>query len=175
MFYRWILYILIISLLVTCHVSGYDLLLDKTIDPTLKGQLKDFASQGIEKPWPNEFKKKDFVEAAKKYLGVSYRSGGINTKGLDCSGLVYLAARDVGLKLPHKSADIARFGEVVPTKGRLRKGDLVFFKGTGHRFINHVGIMINKSEFIHVSSTKGCVYTSIDDEYWSDLFVFGTR
>nr|WP_321409216.1 NlpC/P60 family protein [uncultured Carboxylicivirga sp.] len=94
---------------------------------------------------------------------------------MDCSGLVYLAAKDIDLPLPHKSADIARYGQIVPTKGRLRKGDLVFFKGSKSRLINHVGIMINTSEFIHVSSSKGCVVTAIDDDYWGDLFIWGTR
>ena len=99
----------------------------------------------------------------------------MTSRGMDCSGLVYLASKDIGLQLPHKASGMARYGNVVPTKGRLRKGDLIFFKGGSGRLVNHVGIMINTSEFIHVSSSKGCVIASVDDEYWGERFLWGTR
>jgi len=172
---RWGMMVFIYLVAVSCQVSGYELLLDKTIDPTLKQRIEDFAYKGIEREWPMEFDKDDLVHAALKYKGTIYKAGGMTTKGLDCSGLVYLAGKDIGLQLPHKSSEMARYGNMVPTKGRLRKGDLIFFIGNGSRLVNHVGIMINTSEFIHVSSSKGCVITSVDDEYWGKLFLWGTR
>ncbi|MBS2100460.1 C40 family peptidase [Carboxylicivirga linearis] len=172
---RWGIIVLIGLFTVSCQVSGYELLLDKTIDPTLRQRIEDFASRGIEQEWPAEFTKEDLVQSALKYKGTTCKAGGMTSKGLDCSGLVYLAGKNIGLNLPHKSSDMARYGNVVSTKGRLRKGDLIFFKGNSIRLVNHVGIMINTSEFIHVSSSKGCVITSLDDEYWGERFLWGTR
>ena len=37
-----------------------------------------------------------FVNAARKYLGVKFHHQGRNVAGLDCLGLVILAARDIG-------------------------------------------------------------------------------
>ncbi|MCU4175461.1 C40 family peptidase [Carboxylicivirga sp. N1Y90] len=175
--FRHLIIASVVSLLfiVGCSNSGYDLLLAKTFDSKLKARIEQFASGGIENEWPIEFEKDALIEASKKYIGVKYRAGGTSGQGLDCSGLVYLSAREIGLKLPHHAEQMARYGQIVPTKGRLRQGDLVFFKGEGTRLINHVGIMVNHKEFIHVSSSKGCVVTPINDAYWKSLFLFGTR
>nr|WP_321409215.1 hypothetical protein [uncultured Carboxylicivirga sp.] len=50
-----ILFAIILFVLTSCGVSGYELLLDKTLDPSLKNRIENFASQGIEKEWPAEF------------------------------------------------------------------------------------------------------------------------
>jgi len=167
--------IVLVTSLLSCKVSGYEFLLDKTLDRKLKNRLEHFAQKGIEKKWPVEFEKEDLIKSALKYQGVRYSSGGITKKGMDCSGLIYASAKDIGLRLPHHSSEMARYGQIVPTKGRLRKGDLVFFLSHSSRLINHVGLMISQNEFIHVSTSNGCTITSIDDEYWSDLFLFATR
>ena len=76
--------------------------------------------------------------------------------------------------IPHQSGEIARYGIVVPTRNELQRGDFVFFKG--RRLISHVGLMINEYEFIHASSSSGCVITNInEDSYWRNKFLFGTR
>lgn len=165
---------ILILVLTACQPSGFQMLLDKTYDASLKSKLNDFSAGGVEQSWPSEFDNSKLVEAALKYKGVQYKSGGTNRHGMDCSGLLFRAANDIGLALPHRSADIARYGHVVPTKSRLRKGDFVFFTGNGNRLITHSGIMIDHNHFIHVSSSKGCVISSFD-QYWSEHFLFGTR
>lgn len=42
----------------------------------------------------------DVVQAAKRYLGVPWRHQGRSMRGVDCVGLVYCVARDLGI-LPH--------------------------------------------------------------------------
>lgn len=172
---QWIRIIGVFLLVAACQPSGYQLLLDKTFDAQLKSRLEDFGRDGVEEDWPSDFDKNQLVEAALKYKGTIYRSGGTNRNGMDCSGLLYRAANDIGLTIPHRSSDIARLGQVVPTLGRLRRGDFVFFTGDGRQLITHSGIMINHDQFIHVSSSKGCVITELTKDYWVDIFLFGTR
>ncbi len=175
MIFKSILFVCLVFMGLSCSTSGYDLLLEKTFDHEQKARLEDFANAGIENCWPFKFEKKHIIQSALKYKGVKYQSGGTTSKGLDCSGLVYLSAKDIGLKLPHHAQEMARFGQVVPTRGRLRKGDFVFFKGEGKRLINHVGIMLSHTEFLHVSSSKGCIVSKLKETYWADRFLFGTR
>jgi len=59
----------------------------------------------------------------------------------------------------------------------LIKGDLVFFIRSykTHRFITHSGIYVGNNKFIHASSKKGVIITSLDDPWWNEKFIFGTR
>jgi cell wall-associated NlpC family hydrolase len=77
------------------------------------------------------------LAAAKKYLGVPYIWGGTDpAKGLDCSGLVQRAYRDVGVELPRVAADQARAGTAVPDLAHARPGDLLAFGSP----VDHIGI-----------------------------------
>ena len=88
------------------------------------------------------------VRAASEYLGVPYKWGGTNPDvGLDCSGLVQRAFRDVGVELPRVSADQSRAGNAVP--GGLddaQPGDLIYYAGSS---TNHIGIYLGDGEMLH--------------------------
>lgn len=80
------------------------------------------------------------VAAARTQLGVPYRWGGTAAgAALDCSGLVVVAYRAVGVALPRTTYDQARVGRAV-TADQLVPGDLVFFAGPGGVALGHVGI-----------------------------------
>lgn len=85
------------------------------------------------------------VDGAKKYLGVPYLWGGTNPKkGLDCSGLVQLVYKELGVQLPRTAAQQAKAGTAVPSLDQARPGDLVVFRG-GH----HIGIYLGDGKMIH--------------------------
>ena len=90
----------------------------------------------------------DFVAIAESFLGTPYLWGGRTSVGLDCSGLVQLAAAAAGHALP-RDADMqaAEAGEAVAwhAHGALARGDLVFWPG-------HVGIMTSAQDFIHANA-----------------------
>jgi cell wall-associated NlpC family hydrolase len=117
------------------------------------------------------------INTARKYLGVPHCMGGTTTKCMDCSGLLVTVFAKYKIYLPHNSEQQARYGEIIYRMDKLRKGDLVFFIRSYEtdNFITHSGIYIGNNEFIHTSSKKGVTITLLNDPYWNEKFIFGTR
>ncbi len=100
----------------------------------------------------------------KDWKGVRHRTGGLSRSGVDCSGFVYLTYHHrFGIDLPRTARLQSRSGRYVRRSG-LQPGDLVFFR-TGI-FARHVGIYIEKDRFLHVSTKKGVMVSSLKDPYW---------
>jgi cell wall-associated NlpC family hydrolase len=90
----------------------------------------------------------DFVAVAEAFVGTPYLWGGRTSVGLDCSGLVQLAAAAAGHGVP-RDADMqaAEIGEPVEWQegAPLARGDLVFWEG-------HVGIVTSPEGFLHANA-----------------------
>ncbi len=101
------------------------------------------------------------VNAAKQYLGVPYVWGGTSAKGVDCSGLVQLAAKAVGISIPRVTYDQINVGRAVD-KNNLQPGDLVFFKGSDGTYQSpgHVGMYVGNGQFIQAPKTGDVVKIS---------------
>jgi len=113
---------------------------------------------------------------ALELLGVNYRYGGTSPKeGFDCSGLIHYSAQtSLGLKLPRRSADLARIGPQVP-KQELAVGDLVFFNTLGRRY-SHVGIYLGNELFVHAPSSGGEVRVeNMTKRYWAQRYTGARR
>lgn len=103
---------------------------------------------------------------ARKWLGVKYRYGGETRKGTDCSGMIMSVYRDVtGLKLPRNSAEQQAFCKRVDRK-RIAPGDLVFFTSSKKGRVTHVGLYIGDDKFIHASSSRGVIISSLSEPYY---------
>jgi lipoprotein Spr len=143
-----------------------------------KKQLREFMDAGTEKVLNTHNTSPDkIINTARKYLGVPHCMGGKTMKCMDCSGLLVTVFAKYKIYLPHNSEEQARYGNVISTMDKLRKGDLVFFIRSyeTENFITHSGIYIGNNEFIHTSSSKGVTITSLSDPYWNEKFIFGTR
>nr|BFE61699.1 hypothetical protein GCM10020063_062250 [Dactylosporangium thailandense] len=89
----------------------------------------------------------DPLETARRLLGAVYVWGGLSPHGIDCSGLVHLAWRRAGVRLPRDARDQAAAAEPVPL-GQERRGDLYFFALPGAR-VHHVGIVVEPGVMLH--------------------------
>ncbi len=119
------------------------------------------------------------VQRASGYIGTRYKYGGTTKKGMDCSGLVHTSFAQENIILPRMSSAMATKGKPV-AKNNAQKGDLVFFKTSKSRSkVSHVGI-VSKVEngtiyFIHSSTSKGVIESSLKESYWSKAFRFIKR
>ena len=102
--------------------------------------------------------------------GTPYRYGGMSRRGVDCSGFVALTfSQRFALQLPRETRAQAEYGTRIDREDLL-PGDLLFFKtGRGDNGL-HVGIYDSDNQFIHASTSRGVIRSSLDNEYWRDTF-----
>lgn len=88
-------------------------------------------------------------------LGAPYRWAGRSPEtGFDCSGLVYWSFQQVGVEVPHQSAELYALGERVPLDA-LQPGDVLSFRGQGH-----VGFYLGAGRYVHSTETGDVVSVS---------------
>ncbi len=87
----------------------------------------------------------DWVGVAEQFVGAPYLWGGKQSTGLDCSGLIQVAAHAAGMEAPRDS-DMLRhnFGKPLPEEPD-RRGDVVFWKG-------HVGVLCDAETLLHANA-----------------------
>lgn len=114
------------------------------------------------------------VDYAKTFEGTKYKYGGTTNKGMDCSGLVYTSFKKEEIVLPRTSRAMSTQGKTIPLKN-IEIGDLVFFKTNKNRnVVNHVGLVVetdNEIRFIHASTSRGVIVSSLEEKYWNNCFV----
>lgn len=113
------------------------------------------------------------IRKALSYKGTKYKYGGTSKSGMDCSGLMFTSFKSGNIVLPRTSIAQSKKGVKV-SKAKAQKGDLIFFKTRGKRSINHVGLVVSVDyrdvKFIHSSSSRGVMISSLREGYWSNAF-----
>jgi len=117
----------------------------------------------------------EIVAEALRYLGTPYVWGGGSSRGVDCSGFVYIVFSRYLPNLARMSSfDYFNTGIAVDRSGLL-PGDLVFFT-TYAPGPSHVGIYLGDRKFIHASSAAdGVTTSSLDDPYYAAHFLGARR
>lgn len=141
-------------------------------------EMQRFFNEGVGRTLDTGRKKpKQIIKTAGKYIGTPHCMGGTTKKCLDCSGLTYILFAKNNIEIPRNSQEQARYGRVIFNQGDLKRGDLVFFTKSYSTsdYITHVGIYLGNGKFIHASTSVGVTETPLNNPWWSQRFVFGTR
>jgi cell wall-associated NlpC family hydrolase len=91
---------------------------------------------------------KDAVSVAQEFLGAPYQWGGVESLGLDCSGLIQTAYKAAGVALPRDSDMLRGIGKEVSMGaefGGLKRGDVICWD-------QHVALMLNATDIIHANA-----------------------
>lgn len=120
-----------------------------------------------------EAKTDSIVKTAEKYLKTPYKFGGDSPKGFDCSGFTKFVYEKNGSKLP-RTADIQYKQGKSVERSKLKPGDLVFFT-TYEPGPSHVGIYYGNGKFIHASSSRGVMFSRLDETYWKPRYLGARR
>lgn len=104
--------------------------------------------------------------------GTKYKFGGLDKRGIDCSGLVYLIYQDVyHQKIPRTTSQQV---EIIKRKyeSQFKEGDLVFFDFDGKKF-SHVGVYLQNGFYVHASTKKGVMIEKLRNPYTYKYFSRG--
>lgn len=129
----------------------------------------------------NNFKGESIVKTALQYLGARYRSGHSGPNAFDCSGLTSFVYGQEGISISRSSRTQFQEGTPITDIASLKKGDLVFFGGSGaRRSVGHVGIVTevdpvaNKFRFVHAART-GVQVDDSNSAYYARRFMGARR
>lgn len=118
------------------------------------------------------------IHTALLFSGVRYKYGGTTKSGMDCSGLLYTSFLEHDIALPRSSYEMAEEGKAIRLN-EVIKGDLLFFKTNRGKRINHVGLVVEVQgddiKFIHSTSSRGVIVSSLREGFWNYAFVKATR
>lgn len=90
------------------------------------------------------------VQHAFMYMHTPYLWGGRQPFGIDCSGLVQVCYKMIGVNIPRDAYQQATLGHSLSFIEEAEPGDLAFFDNAEGRII-HVGIMLENNHIIHAS------------------------
>lgn len=134
------------------------------------------SSSYVGKPKPIATKIADY---ALGFQGTRYKYGGTTKKGMDCSGLIYTSFLSENIQLPRVSRNMAKEGKMLRVN-QINVGDLLFFQTNKNKnVINHVGLVVEIApstiKFIHSTTSRGVIVSSLNERYWNDAFVMAKR
>lgn len=102
--------------------------------------------------WPVRRAAGSAVEEARAYLGAPYEWGGMTEHGIDCSGLVHMAYRRLGKRVPRDADQQEEAGEPV-SETELRPGDLVTYGDAGGA--THIAFWLGNGRILHSTAREG--------------------
>ena len=109
----------------------------------------------------------------KVWKGTPYQFGGSTLKGVDCSAFVQNTYRNAfGYGITRTTRTQIKQGKAV-SKSKLKPGDIVFFKITSSTL--HNGVYLGNNQFIHASTSRGVIISTLDNVYWKRTYLTARR
>jgi len=117
----------------------------------------------------------DAAAFAQGCIGWKFQHHGRQPRAVDCYGLVLLFAESVGVHLPDYDYDFdweegdgsllilkahENASEIQPEKAKA--GDIVVFRSVNGA-VNHMGIMVNRRQFVHAHMAHGVLLSVLDN------------
>ncbi len=163
---RTFFFLLIAFSLVSCGASR------NKVVTTKKGTSKNTVA-------PINATASNIISYAKRFEGTRYKYGGTTKRGMDCSGLIYVSFSEENIPMPRSSRELSKKGNRLYLK-EVSPGDLLFFETNKNRkVINHVGLVVEVQDediyFIHSSTSRGVIISSLSENYWNNNFVMARR
>jgi sulfur carrier protein ThiS len=117
-----------------------------------------------------------------KYIGLKYKEKGRDFDGVDCWGLVRLIYKnELQIDLPSFSSEytqtdvqrieelIAQYKEGWESIEQPEEGSIVLFRVLGSE--SHVGIVVNKEQFLHVRENQDSAIENFDSPFWKKRII----
>ena len=140
---------------------------------------RSYTDKEIAEVKPVNKKVYNIISTAKSFEGTRYKYGGTTKRGMDCSGLLYTAFLEEDIAIPRTSRAMSLEGERLYLK-QVGPGDLLFFEtNKNKKVINHVGLVVEIESdniyFIHSSTSRGVIISSLSEPFWNETFVMARR
>jgi len=90
---------------------------------------------------------KDISALSMDFLNAPYLWGGKSLFGIDCSGLVQIVFKVIGIQAPRDASQQVHIGDTISWNNR-KINDIVFYTVSSSK-VTHVGILIHENEIIH--------------------------
>ncbi len=106
------------------------------------------------------------------WIGTKYQYGGMSKTGVDCSGFCNVLYNNVYKKqLPRTTKEIAKQIKKV-NKEKLQEGNVVVFN-IANKKNSHIGIYLQNNKFVHASTSKGVIISSLQNPYYLKAYSKG--
>ena len=133
-----------------------------------RGSLKERYAELLDVS-EREIKNEKLYRFIDDWMGVPYRNGGMDKKGVDCSGFTILLEKEIFNKnLPRIARNMAE-GVKRKYEEELEEGDLLFFDFGGQKY-SHVGVYLKNNRFVHASTSKGVIISNLKDAWYYKYF-----
>lgn len=111
------------------------------------------------------------LDLAKAQVGKPYIYGATGMRGFDCSGLMYYLYGQYETDLHRRASEQLQDGIIVSREG-MQVGDLVFFRESWDSCAaSHVGIYAGNNRIIHASTSRGVIYSDLEETYCAKNFL----
>ncbi|MCE1247063.1 MAG: NlpC/P60 family protein [Firmicutes bacterium] len=130
-----------------------------SLDGQIGWVVYDYVTIKEKSPFSGSGNMDDIICSAQVFLNTPYLWGGMTTKGIDCSGLIYMAYRQNGIVLPRDADQQYMVGEPVYSP-YLQPGDLLFY-GSGDS-ATHVAMYAGDGWMLESNRADGVVLRNMD-------------